>query len=141
MRWSVSLIIVSMLASSGGSLNAEQKFPPDKFANLQIFPKDTTPGVVINAMKGFTRALDVRCQFCHVGEEGLPLEKFDFVADTKPEKQTARMMIRMVGEINGQITKAMPDAPAKGYQVTCFTCHRGAQHPQHSPEAVKPPGR
>ncbi len=141
MRWSVSLIIVSMLASSGGSLNAEQKFPPDKFANLQIFPKDTTPGVVINAMKGFTRALGVRCQFCHVGEEGLPLEKFDFVADTKPEKQTARMMIRMVGEINGQITKAMPDAPAKGYQVTCFTCHRGAQHPQHSPEAVKPPGR
>ena len=141
MRWSVSLIIVSMLASSGGSLNAEQKFPPDKFANLQIFPKDTAPGVVINAMKGFTRALGVRCQFCHVGEEGLPLEKFDFVADTKPEKQTARMMIRMVGEINGQITKAMPDAPAKGYQVTCFTCHRGAQHPQHSPEAVKPPGR
>jgi len=141
MRWSVSLIVVSMLASSGGSLNAEQKFPPDKFANLQIFPKDTTPGVVINAMKGFTRALGVRCQFCHVGEEGLPLEKFDFVADTKPEKQTARMMIRMVGEINGQITKAMPDAPAKGYQVTCFTCHRGAQHPQHSPDAVKPPGR
>ena len=141
MRWSVSLIIVSMLASSGGSLNAEQKFPPDKFANLQIFPKDTAPGVVINAMKGFTRALGVRCQFCHVGEEGLPLEKFDFVADTKPEKQTARMMIRMVGEINGQITKAMPDAPAEGYQVTCFTCHRGAQHPQHSPEAVKPPGR
>ena len=132
MRWSVSLIVVSMLASSGGSLNAEQKFPPDKFANLQIFPKDTTPGVVINAMKGFTRALGVRCQFCHVGEEGLPLEKFDFVADTKPEKQTARMMIRMVGEINGQITKAMPDAPAKGYQVTCFTCHRGAQHPQHA---------
>jgi hypothetical protein len=141
MRWSVSLIIVSLLASPGGSLNAEQKFPPDKFANLQIFPKDTTPGVVINAMKGFTRALGVRCQFCHVGEEGLPLEKFDFVADTKPEKQTARMMIRMVGEINGQITKAMPDAPAKGHQVTCFTCHRGAQHPQHSPDAVKPPGR
>ena len=101
-----------------GSLQAQQKFPP-----------------------GLRRALGVRCQFCHVGEEGLPLEKFDFVADAKPEKQTARMMIRMVGEINGQITKAMPDAPAKGYQVTCFTCHRGAQHPQHSPDAVKPPGR
>ena len=134
MRWGVGLIMVTMFAAASGSLEARQKFPPDKFANLQIFPKDTSPGVVINAMKGFTRALGVRCQFCHVGEEGLPLEKFDFVADTKPEKQTARMMIRMVGEINGQITKAMPDAPAEGYQVTCFTCHRGAQHPQHAPQ-------
>jgi len=134
MRWGVGLIMVSVIAAAGGSLEARQKFPPEKFANLQIFPKDTSPGVVINAMKGFTRALGVRCQFCHVGEEGLPLEKFDFVADTKPEKQTARMMIRMVGEINGQITKAMPDAPAEGYQVTCFTCHRGAQHPQHAPQ-------
>ncbi|MET0212522.1 MAG: c-type cytochrome [Vicinamibacterales bacterium] len=134
MRWRIGLIMVSILATASGSLEARQKFPPDKFANLQIFPKDTSPGVVINAMKGFTRALGVRCQFCHVGEEGLPLEKFDFVADAKPEKQTARMMIRMVGEINGQITKAMPDAPAEGYQVTCFTCHRGAQHPQHAPQ-------
>jgi hypothetical protein len=38
----------------------------------------------------------------------MPLEKFDFVADTKPEKQTARMMIRMVGEINAQLTKRCP---------------------------------
>jgi hypothetical protein len=86
MRWS-SLIIVSMLASSGGSLNAEQKFPPDKFANLQIFPKETTPGVVINAMKGFTRALGVRCQFCHVGEEGLPLESLILLPTPSPRSR------------------------------------------------------
>jgi hypothetical protein len=136
--------MVTVIAAASGSLEARQKFPPDKFANLQIFPKEASPAVVINAMKGFTRALGVRCQFCHVGEEGMPLEKFDFVADTKPEKQTARMMIRMVGEINAQLTNAMPDAPAMGYQVTCFTCHRGAQHPQHAPDAPdapKPPGR
>lgn len=132
--------LAATVALSGAAVEAQQKFPPDKFVNVQIFPKDAPPDVVIAAMKNFTRALGVRCQFCHVGEEGLPLEKFDFPADTKPQKQTTRMMMRMSGEINGMIDKAMPDAPAKGYQVTCYTCHRGAQHPQHSPDAPKPPG-
>ncbi len=122
------------------SSEAGQKFPPDKFVNLQVIPSDAKPDVVVNAMKNFAISLGVRCQYCHVGEEGLPLDQFDFVSDTKPAKQTARMMMRMAAEINGQLTKAMPDAPAKGYQVTCFTCHRGAAHPQHTPNPPKPPG-
>lgn len=138
-RLSIGVLTV-VLTMSGVSLPAQRKFPPEKFVNLQVFPQDTRPDVLITAMKNFTRALGVRCQFCHVGEEGLPLDKFDFTADTKPTKQTARMMIQMAGDINGQITKAMPDAPEKGYQVTCYTCHRGAQHPQHAPEPAKPPG-
>lgn len=133
------VLVAGLIVGGGTNAQAQQKFPPDQFVNLQVFPKDTKPDVLITAMKNFTGALGVRCQFCHVGEEGLPLEKFDFASDTKPQKQTARMMIRMAGEINAQITKAMPDAPAMGYQVTCFTCHRGAQHPQHSPDA-KPQG-
>ena len=128
-------------ASVGASVSAEaQGFPPSKFQNLQIFPPDAGPAVVIAAMKNFTRALGVRCQFCHVGEEGMPLEKFDFASDTKPTKQLARAMMRMSAEINGHVAKAIPDAAAKGFQVTCWTCHRGSQHPQHAPEAAKPPG-
>jgi hypothetical protein len=119
----------------------QQKFPPDKFVNLQVFPKDTKPDVLIQAMKNFTRDLGVRCQHCHVGKEGLPLEQFDFPSDAKPQKNIARNMVRMSGEINSRITKDMPDAPAQGYQVTCYTCHRGAVHPVHSPDAApKPPG-
>ena len=137
-RRSVCLLCAGLLLLASASVDAQSKFPPDKFANLQIFPKDASPDVVIAAMKNFTRALGVRCQFCHVGDEGAPLDTFDFVADTKPQKQTARMMMRMAGEINGQLSKAMPDAPAKGFQVTCYTCHRGAQHPQHTPDAPKP---
>ncbi len=39
------------------------------------------------------------------------------------------------------ILNDIADAPAQGYQVTCFTCHRGAEHPVHSPDtAPKPPG-
>ncbi|HYU80173.1 MAG TPA: c-type cytochrome [Vicinamibacterales bacterium] len=118
-----------------------QKFPPDKFVNLQVFPQDTKPDVLIQAMKNFTRDLGVRCPFCHVGKEGMPLAEFDFVSDTNPNKNVARTMMRMAAEINATLTRAMPEAPAKGMQVTCFTCHRGAEHPVHSPDAApKPPG-
>jgi hypothetical protein len=123
------------------SVPAEAQGLPRKFTNLRIFPADAPPDVVIAAMKNFTRALGVRCQFCHVGEEGMPLDKFDFPSDTKPQKQTARAMMHMTAEINGHVGKAIPDAAERGYQVTCFTCHRGSQHPQHSPDAPKPPGR
>jgi hypothetical protein len=122
--------------------SGQSKFPPDKFVNLQVFPPDTKADVLIQAMKNFTRALGVRCQHCHVGKEGLPLEQFDFASDANPAKNVARSMVRMAAEINAHITKDMPEAPAKGYQVTCYTCHRGAVHPAHSPDAApKPPGR
>ena len=135
-RLSVLLIVVVLAA--GSQLDAQDT--ARKYTNLQVFPPDTSQDVLIAAMKNFTRALGVRCPFCHVGEEGMPLEKFDFASDTKPQKQTARGMMRLTAEINGRISKAMPDAAAKGYQVTCWTCHRGSNHPQHTPDAPKPPG-
>ena len=131
-------LVLMVLAAS---VPAEAQGLPQKFTNLQVFPKDAPADVVIAAMKNITRAMGVRCQFCHVGEEGMPLDKFDFVADSKPTKATARAMMRMTAEINGHVAKAVPDAAANGYQVTCFTCHRGSQHPQHAPDAAKPPGR
>jgi hypothetical protein len=131
---------VAVMCVAGGARVAAQGTQPGGFKNLQVFPKDTPRDVVIAAMKNITRALNVRCPFCHVGEEGAALETFDFAADTKPEKQIARAMMRMTAEINGHVGKAIPDAATKGYQVTCFTCHRGAEHPQHSPDAPKPPG-
>ena len=134
MRIASLVLVVACGLALGTTASAQGKFPPDTFTNLKVIPKDASPNVVITAMKNFTRGLGVRCQFCHVGEEGMPLEKFDFVSDAKPEKQTARLMMRMAAEVNAQITKAMPDAPQKGYQVTCYTCHKGAQHPQHAPQ-------
>jgi photosynthetic reaction center cytochrome c subunit len=139
MKRTVLFVLLSAMAFGGIQLDAQG--PTRKFANLQVFPPDASQDVVMAAMKNFTLALGVRCPFCHVGEEGMPLEKFDFASDAKPEKLTARGMMRLTAEINGRITKAMPDAPAKGFQVTCWTCHRGSNHPQHSPDAPKPPGR
>jgi photosynthetic reaction center cytochrome c subunit len=138
----VAFIASSLTAHAQTTPPAGQaKFPPDKFVNLQVMPPDTRPDVLIQAMKNFTRALGVRCQFCHLGKEGQPLNEFDFVSDQNPKKNSARNMMRMAAEINARLTKDMPDAATKGFQVTCYTCHRGAEHPLHSPEAApKPPG-
>ena len=60
-----------------------------------------TRGEVTQVMRGFTRALGVRCQHCHVGE-GNDLSKFDFASDAKPQKEIARKMMLMATDINGK---------------------------------------
>lgn len=133
MRSRLATVCVLVVVALGAATERIEAQVPQKFTNLQVFPPDSAPDVVIAAMKNFTRALDVRCPFCHVGEEGKPLDTFDFAADTKPPKLVARAMMRMTAEINGAVRKAIPDAATQGYQVTCWTCHRGSQHPQHAP--------
>lgn len=124
---------------------------PDKFTNLQVLSKEIGKRELTDVMRGFTGALGVRCPYCHVGEEGKPFSTFDFSADTKAPKQTARIMLSMVEAINNdhlaKITATATNAP----EVTCVTCHHGENRPpqplddilyatittQGSPEAVK----
>jgi len=80
-------------------------------------------------MRGFANALGVPCQYCHVGEEGRPLQTFDFVSDEKRTKRTARMMIQMVQVINQQTLASLPERPSPPLDVTCVTCHRGIARP------------
>ena len=50
----------------------------------------------IPVMNYFASSLGRRCNFCHVNNNG----QWDYAADTKPEKNTAREMIKMVLDIN-----------------------------------------
>ena len=104
------------------------KFPPDSLVNVQVIPKNTPVIQVIGQMRNFTSFLGVRCQYCHVGEEGLPLDKFDFVSDEKRTKLMAREMLRMVRMINGRLD-SMPQRATPPVPVTCNTCHRGVARP------------
>lgn len=108
---------------------AQNTFPPASFKNLQVLPKDSPARVVVGTMKGFANNLGVRCQFCHVGKEGLPLEEFDFVSDEIPQKKTARIMMRLTDDINKQLDAAVPRAAGVEARVTCITCHRGKSTP------------
>ena len=97
--------------------------------NLQVLPKDTAPQDVAALMQQFTRALGVQCTYCHVQNTPPPLTveeaaaqaaanppaagrgrgrgpagpQMDFAADDKRQKQTARLMVRLVNDLNARI--------------------------------------
>ncbi len=122
-------VLAAVLAPVASELPAQNRFPPDTLRNLKVLPAATTPAEVVAIMRGFATALGVRCQFCHLGEEGRPLSTFDFVSDQKRTKQTARLMMEMVRDLNRVTLAAIPDRPVPPVEVTCLTCHRGVARP------------
>lgn len=110
--------------------SAVAQFPPDSLHNLKVLPRDMSPRDLIGVMRTFTFALGVRCEFCHVGEEGQPLEEFDFVADDKPTKRKARQMIEMVRAINERHLDGLEERSDPPVVVQCETCHRGVSKPR-----------
>jgi tetratricopeptide (TPR) repeat protein len=101
---------------------------PETPKNIQVLPKEWPGSKLAPVMKGFTRALGVRCPYCHKGVEGKPLSTFDFASDENPNKDRAREMLRMLGEINDHLKKIQPNGD-KRVNMWCDTCHRGRPKP------------
>lgn len=112
---------------------------PQKFENLQVLPKDIPRDTLVAIMRGFTFALGVRCQYCHVEREpaagggaggggggGL---NFSFALDDKDNKKIARVMLRMMDSINTRYLAGIPNRDDPPTSVTCMTCHRGLNKP------------
>jgi tetratricopeptide (TPR) repeat protein len=130
---SLSVVLV-VLAAAPGLLSGQ--FPPEKLTNLKVFPADMPVRALIDTMAGFTRALGVRCPYCHVGQEGQPLSTFDFASDEKPAKEKSRQMLRMVADINGEHLAKLADRRDPPIPVTCMTCHRGVSEPRPLQQVV-----
>ena len=79
-------------------LPAMAQWPPTSTRNLKVLPPDMPIAALVDTMASFTRALGVRCTYCHVGREGDPLDQYDFASDARQAKQTARDMLRMAQE-------------------------------------------
>ena len=101
---------------------------PEKPQNIQVLSKDLTGARLGAPMRGFTRALGVRCTHCHVGEEGKGFSTYDFASDANPNKNRAREMLRMLGSINGHLKNIEPSGD-KRVNMWCHTCHRGLARP------------
>ncbi|MCA9740701.1 MAG: c-type cytochrome [Deferribacteres bacterium] len=101
---------------------------PEKPQNLQILPNDWPGSRLAPVMQGFSRALGVRCSYCHVGEENQPLSTYDFASDANPNKERAREMLNMLGSINDHLKKIDPSGP-KRVNMWCHTCHNGRPRP------------
>ena len=127
---SAGLFGLSVASAQSGAPQPTFADPPHK--NLKVLPQDISGPQLVSTMKFFSQSLGVRCTFCHVGEEGKPLSSFDFASDAKREKQTARKMLAMVHRINSEDFGVTDFSKVK---VTCFTCHRGSQHPLTVPAA------
>lgn len=126
-RLATYLFALSVLLLGAPPSNAQI---PDKFENLQVLPKDLSKQELMAHMRAFARGLGVRCQHCHVGEEGQPLSTFDFASDEKPVKETARIMMKMRQEINQTFMTRLGKEKAQTLQVNCVTCHHGQSRPQ-----------
>ncbi len=119
-----------LLATLLPAVPLRAQFPPAELKNVQSLPEGMTVRAVIDTMKAFTRALGVRCTYCHVGEEGKPLAEYDFASDDKPTKLKARAMIEMVRAINRDHLAKLPDRVEPPLAVACATCHRGVAIPR-----------
>jgi tetratricopeptide (TPR) repeat protein len=123
------ILCAVILFFAADQLSAQQWKWPDQPKNLTALPAATTGKDLQRTMFSFTGALGVRCTYCHVGEEGKDFKDFDFVSDAKPEKNKARLMIKMVKNINSQFLAVLHEDNAPSIQVNCQTCHRGNSTP------------
>jgi hypothetical protein len=129
-RFGCGLFILVMLAGNSAAAQPAaggQTPPPPR--NLQILkPQEVGP-----AMRSFTFALGVQCNYCHVTE---PTR--DFASDDKQTKKTARVMLQMVTHVNEMLASGVGKPAADVSKVQCATCHRGKAIPE-TPETPPPP--
>ena len=129
-RSSCRLLLLMVLLMLGSATSAGAQFPPDSLVSLKFFDKDIPVRELIGHMRGFSFALGVRCQYCHVGADDQPLSEFDFPSDEKRTKRTARVMLQMVATINDSHLPDVPDRRVPHTEVSCATCHRGLSRPR-----------
>jgi photosynthetic reaction center cytochrome c subunit len=112
--------------SAGAGTVQKPQMSEDAFKNIQVLR-----GIPVNEFMGtmgfFAASLSMNCTDCHIKESA---GNWDRYADDTPLKQTARRMVLMENLINR--------ADFGGTRmVTCYTCHRGVQHPEVTPSLAE----
>jgi tetratricopeptide (TPR) repeat protein len=124
------VLIVVFVLCAGLAASAQNPQAPWRGENLQYFPKDIQRPQLIQRMREFSFALDVRCQYCHAGGDGVSFEGVNFASDEKPAKVKARAMLRMADQINNTMLASLPSRAEPPVNVNCATCHRGSALPK-----------
>jgi len=117
-------------ASAAGAPAAHEHENHPAPTNLKVLPKTMTGEQVHDLMHKWEGELGAECSTCHAADpkniapNGRP--RLNFADDSKPEKNTARLMFRMVEDINKNYVSMVENS---GVPVTCGTCHRGHLDP------------
>ncbi len=116
------------IALSTGISSAQSPF--DDPQNLQVLPKDIPSSQLREIMRNFSFALGERCSYCHdqIEDENGEL-RTSFNTDNKDMKRVAREMIKLVGNINTNISSLNRGDEHQYTRVVCTTCHRGQANP------------
>lgn len=127
------LTVALTFAGAHAQSATAQTTPPvkkasEEFKNIQVL-KDLPADQVLPTMQFVAASLGVECGACHVQVNGQWADE----KDDKPMKLTARKMMQMQMDIN----KASFNG---NRQVTCFTCHRGAEQPVPVPAILETEG-
>ena len=144
----VALLAAGLFAAAAAA-QAPQSARPHRSAhfpkptNLQVLPKNLTGLQVRRIMHVWAGSLGVHCDTCHAAYpnklNGSGHPRLDFASDAKHDKLTARLMYKMVQQINGDTISTVTDENGKpAPPVTCGTCHRGHLDP---PKFVLPKER
>lgn len=100
---------------------SEPKTAEQVYKNI-IALKGTPADQLLPTMQFISAALGLDCGSCHVQGK--------FEADDKSAKKSAREMIEMTLAINKTHFNGR-------VQITCFTCHRGSEHPAGVPPVME----
>jgi photosynthetic reaction center cytochrome c subunit len=106
--------------AQNGSSGDSSKSAQEVFKNIQVL-KGVPSGQLIPAMQFISSSLGVECSYCHVDGH--------FEKDDKKPKQTARLMMQMMFDLN-------KNNFAGQREVTCYSCHRGAPSPVADPDVA-----
>src|SRR5262245_22848553 len=95
----------------------------DVFKNVQVL-KGIPVDEFMSTMGVFSAALGMSCEDCHASNDS---KWENYALDTSPKKRMARRMVQMVTAIN-------KDNFSGRQMVTCWSCHRGSDHPKVTPD-------
>jgi hypothetical protein len=120
----VSLTVVAITRTRAQNPTAAQtateKTVDQVHTNIKVL-KGVPESQLIPIMNFMGASLGVRCNYCHVNNNG----KWDFASDEKGEKNAARDMIIMTMGINKNSFRG-------NNEVSCYTCHQGRTSVAHT---------
>lgn len=123
--WTIAAVATLRASSQGDESNPRPR-AEISVTNLQVLPKDTSPAEMRELMERYTQELGVTCSFCHTQDSRA--RRLDYTSDENPRKGAARVMIRMVNDINNKYLAQISD-PRYAELVTCGNCHQGHSTP------------
>jgi hypothetical protein len=107
------------------------------YTNLKVLSNSIDDDKMDQIMHSFNSELGVTCIYCHIIDNSQSPAKADFATDIKPEKNIARLMLKMTLKLNRKYFNSDVDAKVNSpVKIWCATCHHGIPRPILPPKTT-----